>query len=78
MTPFLPAAPRCAAAVVHGCGQRPFLNRLHPQTRLEAMGYHRKSIQSWGAAEAILVNPKTGLLERVNHRRRPAGQAAGY
>lgn len=48
------------------------------QTRLEAMGYHFKTLKSWGAAEAILVNPKTGLLEGANDRRRPAGLAAGY
>ncbi|HZX70716.1 MAG TPA: gamma-glutamyltransferase [Rhodanobacter sp.] len=48
------------------------------QTRLEAMGHHFKTVKSWGAAEAILVNPKTGLLEGANDRRRPAGLAAGY
>ncbi|MEO6801257.1 MAG: gamma-glutamyltransferase [Rhodanobacter sp.] len=48
------------------------------QSRLEAMGYRFKTIKSWGAAEAILVNPETGLLEGANDRRRPAGLAAGY
>ena len=30
------------------------------------------------ADEAILRNPKTGLLEGANDRRRPSGLAAGY
>ena len=48
------------------------------QKRLEAMGYKFKEVRSWGADEAILVNPKTGVLEGANDRRRPAGLAAGY
>ena len=48
------------------------------QRRLEAMGYRFKILQSWGADEAILVNPRTHLLEGANDRRRPAGLAAGY
>ena len=48
------------------------------QHRLEAMGHHFRTIKSWGAAEAILVNPESGLLEGANDRRRPAGMAAGY
>lgn len=53
---------------------------LTPETRaaLGAMGYTFKEMTSWGADEAILVNPKTGLLEGANDRRRPAGLAAGY
>ena len=53
---------------------------LTPEARhqLEAMGHHFKEIKSWGADEAILVNPKTHLLEGANDRRRPAGLAAGY
>ena len=46
--------------------------------RLEKMGYHFKEVKSWGADEAILVDPKTHLLEGANDRRRPAGLAAGY
>ena len=46
--------------------------------RLEAMGYRFKTIPSWGADEAILVNPRTHMLEGANDRRRPAGLAAGY
>ena len=53
---------------------------LTPETRsaLANMGYTFKEMTSWGADEAILVNPKTGLLEGANDRRRPAGLAAGY
>ncbi|WP_017462829.1 gamma-glutamyltransferase [Dyella ginsengisoli] len=45
---------------------------------LEGMGYKFKQVQSWGADEAILRSPKTGLLEGANDRRRPSGLAAGY
>ena len=48
------------------------------KSKLEAMGHTFKEIKSWGADEAILRNPKTGLLEGANDRRRPAGLAAGY
>lgn len=53
---------------------------LTPETRaaLGAMGYTFKEMTSWGADEAILVNPQTGLLEGANDRRRPSGLAAGY
>jgi gamma-glutamyltranspeptidase / glutathione hydrolase len=48
------------------------------ERRLEAMGYRFKEVKSWGADEAILVDPKTHRLEGANDRRRPAGLAAGY
>ena len=48
------------------------------QTTLETMGHRFREVKSWGADEAILANPKTGLLEGANDRRRPAGLAAGY
>jgi gamma-glutamyltranspeptidase/glutathione hydrolase len=48
------------------------------EQRLEAMGYRFRVIPSWGADEAILVNPKTHWLEGANDRRRPGGLAAGY
>ncbi|HVC01104.1 MAG TPA: gamma-glutamyltransferase [Steroidobacteraceae bacterium] len=53
---------------------------LKPVVRgqLEKMGYRFKVIPSWGADEAILVDPRTHLLEGANDRRRPAGLAAGY
>ncbi|MGS0999419.1 gamma-glutamyltransferase [Rhodanobacter sp. UC4451_H18] len=47
------------------------------QKTLEAMGYTFKQF-SGGAVEAILINPKTSLLEGANDPRRPAGLAAGY
>ncbi|HKI73121.1 MAG TPA: gamma-glutamyltransferase, partial [Pseudomonadales bacterium] len=47
------------------------------QATLEKMGHKLKSVKSWGADEAILVNPKTHLLEGANDRRRPSGLAAG-
>ncbi|MGH8205354.1 MAG: gamma-glutamyltransferase [Steroidobacteraceae bacterium] len=55
-------------------------NYLTPQNRsaLEKMGYTFRMRPSWGADEAILRNPKTGLLEGANDERRPAGLAAGY
>ncbi|HWU75573.1 MAG TPA: gamma-glutamyltransferase [Rhodanobacter sp.] len=48
------------------------------RSELETMGYRFKEVKSWGADEAILVNPKTHLLEGANDRRRPSGLAAGY
>jgi gamma-glutamyltranspeptidase/glutathione hydrolase len=47
------------------------------QKKLEAMGYRFKAVHAMGADEAILMNPKTGLPEGANDRRRPAGLAAG-
>jgi gamma-glutamyltranspeptidase/glutathione hydrolase len=53
---------------------------LTPKTRaaLEAMGYTFKESGPWGADEAILVDPKTGMLHGANDRARPAGLAKGY
>ena len=56
----------------------PGLMSVAVEKRLETMGYRFKMIPSWGADEAILVNPRTHLLEGANDRRRPAGLAAGY
>ncbi len=56
----------------------PGLLTAKTQAALKAMGYTFKLVKSWGADEAILVNPKTGLLEGANDRRRPAGLAAGF
>jgi len=55
-------------------------NYLTPATQapLEKMGYVFRDVNSWGADEAILRNPKTHLLEGANDRRRPSGLAAGY
>jgi len=48
------------------------------QRKLEAMGHHFKVMQSWGADEAIVVDPQTRMRYGANDRRRPAGLAAGY
>lgn len=48
------------------------------KAELTAMGHHFKDVQSWGADEAILRDPKTGLLQGANDRRRPSGLAEGY
>lgn len=56
----------------------PGLLRPEVQARLQQMGYRFHEIQSWGADEAILIDPGTGLLQGANDRRRPAGLAAGY
>ncbi|MGH8124321.1 MAG: gamma-glutamyltransferase [Rhodanobacteraceae bacterium] len=48
------------------------------QTGLDAMGYKIHMVRSMGDIAAILVNPKTGMLESVNDPRYPAGLAAGY
>ncbi|MBD2731598.1 gamma-glutamyltransferase [Nostoc sp. FACHB-892] len=45
---------------------------------LWSMGYRVIPFSRWGAAESIMVNPKTGLLYGVNDSRKPAGQAVGY
>ena len=56
----------------------PGLLRPPVRERLERMGYHFRQIPAWGADEAILIDPHTGVLEGANDRRRPAGLAAGY
>jgi gamma-glutamyltranspeptidase / glutathione hydrolase len=48
------------------------------QRKLESMGYTFKMLHAMGADEAILIDPKTGLKEGANDRRRPAGLAAGF
>lgn len=45
---------------------------------LEAMGYKIRNIRQMGDIAAMVVNPKTGMLENVNDLRYPAGEAAGY
>ncbi len=46
--------------------------------KLSSQGYRFRVQHTWGAAEAIMVNPVTGLLEGANDDRRPAGEAVGY
>jgi gamma-glutamyltranspeptidase/glutathione hydrolase len=50
-----------------------------PETQhaLESMGYQFKPVHAMGADEAILIEPKTGLMQGANDRRRSAGLAAG-
>ena len=48
------------------------------QSALEAMGYRIRAVRSMGDIAAVVVNPKTGMLESVNDPRYPAGAAAGY
>lgn len=45
---------------------------------LRAMGYTLEEIPSWGSAQAVLVDPKTGMRYGGTDRRHPAGLAAGY
>ncbi|RKF23544.1 gamma-glutamyltransferase [Altericroceibacterium spongiae] len=53
---------------------------LTPEAKaaLEAMGHSFREVPSWGADEAILVEPETGMLQGANDIRRPAGLAEGY
>ncbi len=53
---------------------------LSPDTEalLEKMGYKIVVQAPWGADEAILVDPQSGILYGANDARRPAGLAAGY
>lgn len=43
--------------------------------KLESLGYHVLPQKTWGAVEAILVNPRTGQLEGGSDTRRPDGAA---
>jgi gamma-glutamyltranspeptidase/glutathione hydrolase len=45
---------------------------------LKSMGYTLKEIASWGSAQAVLIDQKTGMRYGGTDRRRPAGLAAGY
>lgn len=45
---------------------------------LGEMGYAFKQISSWGSAQAIVVDPATGMRYGGTDRRHPAGVAAGY
>ncbi|TAL83142.1 MAG: gamma-glutamyltransferase [Candidimonas sp.] len=45
---------------------------------LKAMGYRFKRYGPWGAAEAILADPLTGVLTGGSDHRHPAGAAMGY
>ena len=45
---------------------------------LLAQGYTLHRVSSWGSAQAILVDPRTGVLTGGGDRRRPGGAAIGY
>lgn len=45
---------------------------------LASMHYHLHEISGWGSAQAIVVDPVSGILFGGTDRRRPAGLAAGY
>lgn len=47
-------------------------------SQLRAMGYAFKEIPSWGSAQAVLIDPKTGIRYGGTDRRHPAGLASGY
>lgn len=48
------------------------------QAALEKMGYRIQMRRPWGADEAILRDPHSGMLEGANDDRRQGGLAAGY
>ena len=48
------------------------------QAALATMGYKLRPVRSMGDIAAIVMDPKTGMLESVNDPRYPAGSAAGY
>lgn len=45
---------------------------------LWSMGYRVAPFLTWGAAESIFVNQKTGALYGANDSRKPAGEAVAY
>ncbi len=45
---------------------------------LEANGYAFHRITAWGSAQAIVIEPATGMLYGGSDRRHPAGAAMGY
>ncbi|MDP9110089.1 MAG: gamma-glutamyltransferase [Candidatus Eremiobacteraeota bacterium] len=53
---------------------------LSPETmsKLSAMGYVFRRFTSWGSAQAIYVDPRTGTRYGGSDRRHPAGAAMGY
>lgn len=56
----------------------PFALSKDTRKTLEDRGYHFTDDELWGAAEAILADPETGMLKGANDDRRPAGEAVGY
>lgn len=48
------------------------------ENTLKLMGYQLKPISTWGAVEAIEIDPVTKILYGANDIRRPNGKAMGY
>ncbi len=59
-------------------GTEPYALKSVTFQNLWQMGYRVAPLFTWGAAESISVDPKTGWLYGANDRRRPAGAALGY
>ena len=56
----------------------PFALQSGEVQNLWSMGYRVAPFVTWGAAESILVNPKTGLMSGANDSRKGAGLAVAY
>ena len=52
--------------------------RIATMKKLKEMGYHFQPHDTWGAVEAIYIDPKTHLIYGGSDRRRLAGEASGY
>lgn len=50
-------------------------NTMH---KLVEMGYHFSPLETWGAVEAIAIDPKTHVIYGGSDKRRTAGKAVGY
>jgi gamma-glutamyltranspeptidase / glutathione hydrolase len=59
-------------------GTEPYALKSAPSQQLWQWGYKIVPLGTWGAAESLLVNPDSGLLDGANDSRRPAGAALGY
>jgi gamma-glutamyltranspeptidase/glutathione hydrolase len=59
-------------------GTEPYALKSVPSQQLWQWGYKIVPLGTWGAAESLLVNPDSGLLNGANDSRRPAGAALGY
>lgn len=61
----------------------PYIFSVDTLKELQCMGYHFQTgspfgTETWGAVEAILRDPTTGLLYGASDPRRPSGLALGY
>ena len=46
--------------------------------QLSAMGYTMLEIPAWGSAQAVVIDPRTGIRYGGSDSRHPAGEALGY